>query len=331
MNAPLIIGYDGRAESEDVLALTRVLAGALEAPVIVVSVLPMAPLEIEWVAYSNEVQDRALRLQDDARRALAGLANVETVVVSSASPARELDQLARDRNAALVVLGSTHRGRFGHVWPGAVADRMLSGGPCPVAVAPRGFARRDRQLQTIGVGFDGSPESRLALAQAGEIARSCAATLNVAAVFDARDPVAVADAALGYAGLVAPPAPSREQIDRVWSETRMAIEDLSGLVSVLPEVVEGEPGAVLSELSARVDLLVVGSRGYGPLGRVLLGSVSSHLLKSSCCPLIVTPRPAAPPQQRHDQVEIRRSEESASGSAEPGESPGGKDEPVPSQ
>ena len=37
-------------------------------------------------------------------------------------------------------------------------------------------------------------------------------------------------------------------------------------------------------------LLVVGSRGYGPLRRVLLGSVSTELVRSAPCPLIVTPR-----------------------------------------
>ena len=41
-----------------------------------------------------------------------------------------------------------------------------------------------------------------------------------------------------------------------------------------------------------MDLLVVGSRGYGPLRRVLLGSVSSELMHSAPCPVMVVPRTA---------------------------------------
>jgi nucleotide-binding universal stress UspA family protein len=35
---------------------------------------------------------------------------------------------------------------------------------------------------------------------------------------------------------------------------------------------------------------VTGSRGYGPLGAVLLGSTTADLARTSACPLLVTPR-----------------------------------------
>jgi len=40
-----------------------------------------------------------------------------------------------------------------------------------------------------------------------------------------------------------------------------------------------------------VDLLVLGSRGYGPLMRVLLGSVSGHVFRHAPCPVMVARRP----------------------------------------
>jgi nucleotide-binding universal stress UspA family protein len=39
------------------------------------------------------------------------------------------------------------------------------------------------------------------------------------------------------------------------------------------------------------DLLVVGSRGYGPAKRVLLGGVTSRLVRSTPCPILVVPKP----------------------------------------
>ena len=46
----------------------------------------------------------------------------------------------------------------------------------------------------------------------------------------------------------------------------------------------------LEQFSNDVDLLVCGSRGYGPLGSVLLGGVSRRLVHRAACPVIVVPR-----------------------------------------
>jgi nucleotide-binding universal stress UspA family protein len=52
----------------------------------------------------------------------------------------------------------------------------------------------------------------------------------------------------------------------------------------------GDPVEVIVEISPRLDLLVCGSRGYGPLRAVLLGSVSRQLVTESRCPVVVLPR-----------------------------------------
>ena len=77
--------------------------------------------------------------------------------------------------------------------------------------------------------------------------------------------------------------------------------DLDHALAALPsdtvatgQVVTGAPAQVLEEAGERLDLLVVGSRSYGPVLRVLLGSVSGHLATASPCPLVVTPRSATP-------------------------------------
>lgn len=53
----------------------------------------------------------------------------------------------------------------------------------------------------------------------------------------------------------------------------------------------GPPAETLaSACEDGVDLLVAGSRGYGPLARVLLGSVTTGLTGMAPCPVIVVPR-----------------------------------------
>jgi nucleotide-binding universal stress UspA family protein len=49
---------------------------------------------------------------------------------------------------------------------------------------------------------------------------------------------------------------------------------------------------VLVKRSGELDLLVVGSRGYGPVRHALLGSVTRKLMQAAACPVLVVPRPA---------------------------------------
>jgi nucleotide-binding universal stress UspA family protein len=51
-----------------------------------------------------------------------------------------------------------------------------------------------------------------------------------------------------------------------------------------------DPADVLIRVSENLDLLVCGSRGYGPLRAVLLGGVSRRLAADARCPVIVLPR-----------------------------------------
>jgi nucleotide-binding universal stress UspA family protein len=55
----------------------------------------------------------------------------------------------------------------------------------------------------------------------------------------------------------------------------------------------GEPASILSEASEDLDLLVLGSRGYGPMRSVLVGGVAGRVVRDAACPVIVLPRTAA--------------------------------------
>ncbi len=59
-------------------------------------------------------------------------------------------------------------------------------------------------------------------------------------------------------------------------------------------MLEGDVVGELAALDERdVDLLVCGSRGYGPARRVLLGGVSTALVRRAAAPVMVVPRSAA--------------------------------------
>lgn len=56
-------------------------------------------------------------------------------------------------------------------------------------------------------------------------------------------------------------------------------------------LLRGRPVHVLGEATGQVDLMLVGSRGRGSAGRLILGSTSRHMTHHAACPLIVLPRP----------------------------------------
>jgi nucleotide-binding universal stress UspA family protein len=62
--------------------------------------------------------------------------------------------------------------------------------------------------------------------------------------------------------------------------------------AVQTEVLRGRPAEALLALSREVDLLVIGSRRWGPMARVLLGGTGETLLHGAHCPMLVVPRPS---------------------------------------
>jgi nucleotide-binding universal stress UspA family protein len=172
------------------------------------------------------------------------------------------------------------------VLPGNIAYELLSGAACPVAIAPHGYEEQDtRPLATVGVAFDGSAEARQALAGARELARRAGAALHIISVVEplafSAVPVSTMDPAASAGGVL-------EEELRAVHET--AVGESRDLVETRSVLARGEPADVLLEQSGHVDVLVTGSRGYGPLGAVLLGSTTRELMHGAACPVLIVPR-----------------------------------------
>ena len=84
------------------------------------------------------------------------------------------------------------------------------------------------------------------------------------------------------------------------------LEEADGRMKQLPGVeghaVYGLAGEELAAFGDQLDLLVVGSRGYGPVKRLVLGSTSEYLERHARCSLIVLPRVAAGPVEDSNQM-----------------------------
>ena len=221
---------------------------------------------------------------------LRGEHDVRTLV-RQGSPAHALHDAAEQLGAAAVVVGSTHHGRVGRVVAGDVAAGLLHGAPCPVAVAPRGFAD-DAVPGRIAVAYTDMPESRAALATATELAERTSGTISVLSVVEPID----------WTGAAAAPAAGLDARHRGRAARVRRADGRRGARHVAGARPRGRRGALggtavdeLAAASERFELLVCGSRGYGALRSVLAGGVSRGLAHTARCPLLVVPRSDAAP------------------------------------
>jgi nucleotide-binding universal stress UspA family protein len=285
----IIVGVDESPGSADAIALASGLAGITGAELMLVNVYPYDVHPSRAVNYEFEMylKQDSQALLEQLRSAHAETAEIKAI--AHPSPAHGLHDLAEAVDAGLIVVGSTHTGRAGRVVPGSTAERLLHGSPCPVAVAPRGFAQRSvREPQIVGCGFDGSVSAQHALKTAHRIAAATGARLRVIRVFrplafDEPPQKGVPMGGISY---------NDKLRDRAEEELDEAVEALEGEPRGERFFDVGDPGKALGEASENLDLLVLGSRGYGPMHSVLVGGVAGRVVRDAACPVIVLPRRA---------------------------------------
>ncbi len=278
----VLVGVDGRQGGRDAIALAKLLA------------VPEAQMTLAHVYGGPTVGGRATALampleQESSERLLAHAlveagVPTKTASVCESSVGRGLHELAEEGDADLLVIGSCRRGLLGRVFLGNDTVSALNGAPCAVAIAPSGYAAIAHRLSVLGVGYDGSPESEQALAAARTLAARGGATIKAMAVVSLHS------------------LPYGEPIPANWPEVASRLIDeehrrLRGLEDVEGDVSYGEPSEELASFAESVDLLIVGSRSYGPVERLFNGSTSNYLARRSSGPLLVLPRSAGSKEQ----------------------------------
>ena len=284
---PVIVGVDGGASGRDALILGRWAADVLGAPLVVAVVHPAAAVigsgrvDAEWVADRHRAAEQVL---DGARTVLKDATGpVEYRMVASSSAAHGLHDLAEELATEIIVVGSGRSAPKQRLFAGSTAERLLAGSVCPVAVAPAEMATPPGTLGRIGVAYIDTPDGRAALNQAARLGRRTGTPLRLYTV------VMETDATLPF--LIG------DDVERAFLETARETfeESLAKAAESVPDVqvdwqvLVGDVVEVLSELD-EVDVLCCGSRGYGPARRVLLGGVSTRLVRRAKRPVVVVPR-----------------------------------------
>jgi nucleotide-binding universal stress UspA family protein len=277
----IVVGVDRRQGGRDALALAATLQRAAGGEIVAVHVytydrtVPLADAE----AVEAELHEDLLTNLEGVLRAAA--VSARPLVAHDSSPSRALHAAAEHEEADVIVVGSCHRAGADRVLAGDDATATLHGSPCAVAVAPRGYAERPHELRLIGVGYDGSHESQRALDLACRLANRADGYVRATTAVWPSSPVWPTCYPGWPAAQVSRQHRGQEMLER-------AIADVRDRVT--PEVTVGKASRMLASSSRDLDLLIVGSRAYGPLRRVVLGSTSTHLFRDAACPVLAVPR-----------------------------------------
>lgn len=142
------------------------------------------------------------------------------------------------------------------------------------------------------VAYDGSVDARRALTWTAHESLRTGVPVHVLAVNEIAPPTweGIGGTALVTEGYVLDSSALLEQAEKILADegaTTVTTEQRTG--PVVPELVRA---------AASASALVLGSRGHGPAGEALLGSVSQHLARHATCPVVVVREPRDPDARR---------------------------------
>jgi nucleotide-binding universal stress UspA family protein len=233
--------------------------------------------------YGADEADAALAAAVEAALGADAAATVVRRVVCDV-PAPGL--LAAADQADLLVVGARGLGGFRGLLLGSVSQQCLHHARIPIAIV-RAASPEAGGRERVVVGVDGSEPSEAALRWALDEGSAHKAVVQVVHAWEA--PVIY-----GPVGGV-----SGSEIGGIESGAHRLVDDMierlgekAASVEVERTVVPGGPASSLLDAAEGADLVVVGRRGLGGFGRLLLGSVSEHVARHAPCPVVVVPTAA---------------------------------------
>jgi nucleotide-binding universal stress UspA family protein len=281
----ILVATDGRDGGLDAAALARQLV-APDGQLLLVHIHHGYP-----IAAKAETGEYERAARTDAQALLARVSE-ETGIGSfkahgAPSVGRGLRDLAEQESADLVVIGATRRAPIANIFVGDATRETLRAARGAVAVAPVGYAERPDAISTVGLAYDASHESRAAAAVARDLGVELDAKLSAIQVLDIPAYILYSDRPAGTPGK---------------SPLELAAGDIAKLGEFEPRVSFGYVGNELADATHTVDLLVMGSRSVGRVGKLLRSSRSQNLARRARCPLLILPEPASDAYQSEHQA-----------------------------
>jgi nucleotide-binding universal stress UspA family protein len=280
----IVLASDGSQDARRAvqwLATLPVPAGT-QIRVVSVVTLPPSPLDIPTIReYYRGLRDAARTVAEDAARVLAGRGLMVDARVCEGEPRARILAEAHDWEADLLVVGAKGLGAVKRFLLGSVSTGVVHGAHCGVAVV-RGEARPPARVL---LACDGSADALAAVRYVGALPLAPNTSVRLLAVVPPMPAIPIASE---IAGTPWPPAPeviaeATAHMERSLVEAEAAL----GRSAAERVVTVGDPASAILDAGRTADLIVMGARGLGAVGRMMIGSVSERVLQHAECPVLI--------------------------------------------
>jgi nucleotide-binding universal stress UspA family protein len=286
---PIIAGVDGSAESLRAAALAWRIARAADTRCVLVYAVPelwvpggLAPLVNAPEAFDRLVAEMRQYLAKEIGSEIPEAIR-QSLVARPGRPGVVLDQVARELEAGLIVVGGRHHGALARGLGGSTAHHLVRTSPAPVLVVEAS----GRAPRRVLVATDLSVATSATLSTAARYAELFDAQIRIVHVVEPAKFPTVVPLSLDMSAF--------EERSRAEFERLVEVE-LSRVQSDDRVVRRGRADEEIAEeaVAWRADLLVLGSHGKGWIDRLLIGSTTERLLNRLPTSLLVVPinRPA---------------------------------------
>jgi nucleotide-binding universal stress UspA family protein len=292
---PIVLATDGSPYAAEATFEAFRLARELAVPLLAISV---ANVSIPPYALAANPEAIATLVQAEHDRVAATLAEVGAAAAdagitceteqATGPVAAAIRSLARARAACVIVVGAHGWGPARRAVHGSVAQELAESAPCPVLVARHGQmpTTEGEIMRPILLATDGSPSAEEATREAITLARAFGTTLVVASV--AHLVLPAYGNYYGYGEIAADlHTVETAHVAEVLAATKSRIEATGVACETL--ALDGHPSEEICAAAARTQarLVVIGAHGWGRLGRMIHGSVSTAVLHDAPCPVLV--------------------------------------------
>ena len=281
MSSRIVVGVDGSETSTNALdwAVRQAKRTASRLDIVMAWHYPVAGYSVMGASMALPPHEElaagaSAQLNKHLAQYETDLAGVECDrIVVEGSPSLVLCDAAQD--ADLLVVGSRGFGGFKGLILGSVSAYCANHSPCAVAIIPEEFDPEAPPLHTVVVGIDGSPNSDDAVKWADKWAPE---DTTIRLVNAWSSPVVYDGSGYDF------------DLDRMKADCENLVATAAESVKGHPtetECIYGDARSVLEAEGENAAMLVVGARGHGGLGRMLVGSVASRVVHNLATPTVL--------------------------------------------